>query len=237
MFMAGAAGCFTRNQMRLSFLSLLVLAGLAILVRTEPAAAFDSSAAQRGTGFEFYVMSLSWSPSYCAEHGPDANRRQCGIERDYAFIAHGLWPQYASGYPEYCPSSEPERVSNQLVSTIIDIMPSAGLVGHQWRKHGSCTGLSQSAYLEATREAFDRISIPATLETAMDPSHMSADAVEAAFIGANPGLKETGIAVSCRSGRLTEVRICLTKTLDFRACGEVDAHGCRASSLFVPSAP
>lgn len=221
--------------MHLFFRPALALASL--LLWHGAAGAENNPVAAQGSGFDFYVISLSWSPSYCAEQGLNANRRQCGIDRDYAFIAHGLWPQYASGYPEFCPSSEPERVPNALVGTIIDIMPSAGLVGHQWRKHGSCTGLSQAAYLEATREAYERIAIPPELDNALDPSRISAEAVESAFISANPGLSPEGIAVSCKSGRLTEVRICLTKQLDFRSCSEVDARGCRASNLYVPSAP
>ncbi|WP_127523907.1 ribonuclease [Mesorhizobium sp. Z1-4] len=213
------------------------LALASLLLWHGAAASQDKPVAAQGSGFDFYVISLSWSPSYCAEQGLNANRRQCGIDRDYAFIAHGLWPQYASGYPEFCSSSEPERVPNALVGAIIDIMPSAGLVGHQWRKHGSCTGLTQAAYLEATREAYERVAIPPELDNALDPSRISADAVESAFISANPGLPPEGIAVSCKSGRLTEVRICLTKQLEFRSCSEVDARGCRASNLYVPSAP
>lgn len=211
----------------------LLLAGFATAASGQP----DNSAAAQGTGFDFYVMSLSWSPSYCAAEGAKANRRQCGAERDYAFIAHGLWPQFSSGYPEYCPTGEPDRVPDALVDTIIDIMPSAGLVGHQWRKHGSCTGLPQSAYLEAIREAFERITIPSEFSDADDPAETSAQAAEAAFIAANPGLEADGIAVRCKSGRLSEVRICLTKELSFRACEEVDARGCRATSLAVPQAP
>ena len=40
-------------------------------------------------------------------------------------------------------------------------MPSMGLIGHQWRKHGSCSGLSQKAYLDTTRAAFERKSVDA----------------------------------------------------------------------------
>jgi ribonuclease T2 len=225
--------------MRQSAKAAPVLAGLLLagFGATAASGQSDSSAAARGTGFDFYVMSLSWSPSYCVAEGTNANRRQCGAERDYAFIAHGLWPQFSSGYPEYCQTSEPERVPDGLVNTIIDITPSAGLIGHQWRKHGSCTGLSQAAYLEAIREAFDRIAIPPAFSDADEPAETSADAAEAAFIAVNPGLEADGIAVSCKSGRLSEVRICLTKELSFRDCGEVDARGCRASNLAVPQAP
>ncbi len=196
-----------------------------------------NEAASRGSGFAFYVMSLSWSPSYCAAEGLDANNRQCGAKRDYAFIAHGLWPQYRSGYPEYCPSSAPDRVPSSLVSRFLDIMPSAGLIGHQWRKHGTCTGLNQADYLQATREAFERIDIPDDFDDADSAWRVSADRVEAKFIAANPGLTSDAIAVSCKGGRLAEVRICMSTQLEFQACPEVDVRGCHAADLSVPKAP
>ena len=215
-----------------------MLSGVVALLAVAASAAQERGlAAARGTGFDFYVLSLSWSPSYCAAEGERANRQQCGENRDFAFIAHGLWPQFSSGYPEYCASPEPDRVPDRLVQTVIDIMPSAGLVGHQWRKHGSCTGLSQANYLAAVREAYGRITVPDAFGDADDPQRMSADAAEAAFIAANPGMTPDGIAVSCKSGRLAEVRICLTKDLSFRGCAEVDARGCRATDLTLPAAP
>lgn len=222
--------------MRLVLTPAFAIAGA--LALADPAAGDESeAAAARGTGFDFYVMSLSWSPTYCLAQGGSANRMQCGKDVDFAFIAHGLWPQYESGYPEYCQSSEPERVPDRLVDAVIDIMPSAGLVGHQWRKHGSCTGLTQADYLKATREAFERVVIPPAFAGADEPASTSASAAEAAFIAVNPGLEAEGIAVSCKSGRLAEVRICLTKELSFRDCAEVDSRGCSAGTLAVPQAP
>ena len=46
----------------------------------------------RAGEFDFYVLSLSWSPTFCADKG-DGNRGQCGIEKDFRFIVHGLWPR------------------------------------------------------------------------------------------------------------------------------------------------
>src|SRR5215468_1655976 len=52
-----------------------------------------------GSGFDFYVLSLSWSPSYCEAEGDDANPQQCKAARPYAFVVHGLWPQFEHGFP------------------------------------------------------------------------------------------------------------------------------------------
>jgi ribonuclease T2 len=196
----------------------------------------NSVTAAEGTGFDFYVLSLAWSPSYCETEGARANRQQCGPERDFAFIVHGLWPQFEQAYPEFCASDEPQRVPNALVATMRDIMPSAGLVGHQWRKHGTCTGLTQQNYLRATREAFGRIAIPEAFSRA-EASQADPNEVESAFIAANPGLSAEGIAVTCAGGRLSEVRICLTKELTFRGCPEIDERACRAERVAIPAAP
>lgn len=193
--------------------------------------------AAAGTGFDFYVLSLSWSPTFCLEQGPDAPNLQCGADRDFAFIVHGLWPQFERGWPEFCDSDEPDRVPDALARRLRDIMPSPGLVGHQWRKHGTCTGLSQEEFVTAVREAYDRVAIPAAYASADRASRADPDAVEADFRKANPGMPAAGIAVTCQGGRLDEVRICLSKDLGFRGCAEVDSRGCRASSVQVPAAP
>lgn len=220
-------------------LKTLCLATFLVLAGCAPSSGEDDAGlvAARGTGFDFYVLSLSWSPSFCEAEGERANRGQCGPERDLAFIVHGLWPQFERGYPEFCASGEPERVPEELIATALDIMPSAGLIGHQWRKHGSCTGLSQREYLEATREAFRRVAIPQGLSRAMADRTADPDDVEGVFLEANPGLPANGIAVTCAEGRLAEVRICMSKGLDFRTCPEVDERACRASTISVPAAP
>src|ERR1044071_584072 len=54
--------------------------------------------------FDFYVLALSWSPSFCEasrERNPNRNDPQCGA-RPYAFVVHGLWPQYERGFPSNC---------------------------------------------------------------------------------------------------------------------------------------
>jgi ribonuclease T2 len=207
----------------------------------EPRAPATASAAApvaaQGTGFDFYVLALSWSPTFCAEEGADAPRSQCGLDRDHAFIVHGLWPQFERGYPEFCRNDEPRQVPEALARRLRDIMPSTGLVGHQWRKHGSCTGLSQQDYVTAVREAHDAVAIPPAYRSAGSARRADPDAVEAAFRDANPDMPADGIAVTCASGRLDEVRICLTRDLSPRSCPEIDTRACRAASVFIPPAP
>lgn len=212
-----------------------LLAG-ALLAACEPQSAGSSFAdtIPQGNGYDFYVLSLSWSPSYCEIEGANANRQQCGRQSDYGFVVHGLWPQFERGWPEFCDSSEPSRVPESIVRTAIDLMPSAGLIGHQWRKHGSCTGLTQEDYFSVVRQAHDTIVIPDRFENVDSTVTVSPVEAEKAFMSANPGLRADGIAVTCEDRYLSEVRICLTKQLEFRSCPEIDRRGCRVPRATLP---
>ena len=186
-----------------------------------------------GTGFDFYVLSLSWSPSYCEAEGEDANRQQCASARPYAFVVHGLWPQFERGYPENCRTDE-EGVDNATLRTLYDIMPSAGLIRHQWRKHGSCAGLSQDDYFDVLRAAREAVAIPAEFRRLDAHRTLDPDDAERAFLAANPALTGEGVAVTCDRRFLREVRICLTKDLAFRECPEVDRRACRLDKVVMP---
>lgn len=193
-----------------------------------------ASAQNRPGDFDFYVLSLSWSPTFCARESGAQGSEQCDDAADFAFIVHGLWPQHERGYPENCAAGDAVRVPGALVGAMRDIMPDWGLVQHQWRRHGTCTGLSMTEYFETTRAAWGRIKVPAEFGTVGEPRTMSARDIESAFIAANSGLAEDGIGVSCEDGWLQEVRICLTRDLAFRRCEEVDRRGCRQRSLKLP---
>lgn len=187
-----------------------------------------------GSGFDFYVLSLSWSPSYCLTEAGSGNRQQCGDDADYGLVVHGLWPQNEKGYPEFCKSNEPERVSERLGRTMLDIMPGIGLIGHQWRKHGTCSGLSQADYFRMTRAALERVNVPASLKSVAEPATLAVDEIERQFTEANPGLSRRATAVTCEDKRLKEVRICFSKDLKFRDCAEVDRRSCPLPSVTVP---
>ena len=114
-------------------------------------------------------------------------------------------------------------------------MPSRGLVRHQWRKHGSCSGLSPEAYFDLSRKALQKLRIPAAFDSLEAGGRVAPDAVETAFRLANPGLRDNAIAVTCEAGRLSEVRVCFTRDLQFRSCRWVDRRGCTQRQIHVPA--
>jgi ribonuclease T2 len=190
-----------------------------------------------GSGFDFYVLALSWSPSYCASFGDRANRQQCDAQEPFGFVVHGLWPQFARGYPTACRTDAPLSVPRALSDAMLDIMPSTGLVWHEWREHGTCSGLTQDDYFAVTRMAFDKIVIPDGFETASGNRTVDPDTVEDAFAAANPGLPADAIAVTCDRRYVRDVRICLSRDLSgFVACPEVDADACERSGAVMPAA-
>lgn len=200
-----------------------------------PDAAFTESvpAVARGKGFDFYVLSLSWSPSYCEAEGRQANRQQCAGGRPYTFVVHGLWPQFERGYPQECPTDEPD-VPRRLQGELYDLMPSSGLIRHEWRKHGACSGLSQRDYFQVLRQARERVTVPAEFSRLSAYRTLDPNKAETAFLEANPGLAAGGVAVTCDRRYLREVRICMNKDLSFRNCDEVDRRACRLPKVVMP---
>jgi ribonuclease T2 len=186
--------------------------------------------------FDFYVLSLSWSPSFCAasaERNPGRESRdECGA-RPYSFVVHGLWPQYENGFPEYCQRPSP-RLNRNIVSTMLDLMPAPGLIFNEWDKHGTCSGLDGRNYFETIRKARAVIKIPAEYLDLSQAKTVAPAEVEEAFIKANPGLSNAAVSVTCNRTRLSEVRICLSKDLQFRACEEIDRRACRRDQLTMP---
>lgn len=203
-------------------------------VQTGSATALPLSARSPTGKFDYYILALSWSPTYCLEEAdPQRDRRQCQAARPYAFVLHGLWPQHERGYPDRCEIGSP-RVPDAVIDTVMAIMPSRGLAGHQWRKHGSCTGLSQTDYFAASKAAFETIKIPSEFRNVSQYLSTTPAKVEAAFLAANPGLSRDAVTVTCTRKHLREVRVCLTKDLKFRSCGNDARRDCELDQIVLP---
>lgn len=183
--------------------------------------------------FDFYVLSLSWSPTYC-ETADDPDPTQCD-RAPPGFVVHGLWPQYESGYPDYCLADEPARLNASEMGLALSLFPSPGLAQYQWRKHGICSGLNARDYLGLLGEAVDLIAVPEALAAPTRDQRVAPDEIEAAFVDVNGGLSETDMSIQCRRGDFTEIRICMTTDLQFRACPEVDSDTCRSRTITIPA--
>ena len=199
----------------ISRLAVGLLASFAALFAT---VAFGQERRDVAGRFDYYQLALSWSPSYCAEAG-GRDPLQCGRDRRYAFVVHGLWPQNERGWPSNCPSTQPPDVAASLRQSMLDIMPSPRLVEHEWDDHGVCTGLTPQAYFGLTRRVFSKVVIPPAYRALERTLMVTGAEVEAAFVNANPGMTRAMVAVQCDRARLKEVRVCVSKAGAFRACG------------------
>jgi ribonuclease T2 len=204
-------------------------------------AARDTDARSRHRGghqgtpgeFDFYVLSLSWSPSFCeTSGGRRGSEEQCSRGRPFAFVVHGLWPQYERGFPQNC--GEAPWIDRELIRSMTDIMPAYGLILHEWKTHGTCSGLDAEQYFRTVRRAREHVKIPARFVRINDYLTVSPDEVERAFIEANPGLAGDMISVTCDRRWLREVRVCMTKDLAFRACPDAERQACRNPSVVMP---
>jgi ribonuclease T2 len=206
----------------------------AALIFAAAGAAFAQSRDVAGK-FDYYALALSWSPSYCAQPGMAKNEpRQCAIDRQFAFVVHGLWPQYERGYPQSCASTMPRRAPAPLVDSQLDLMPSPNLVQHEWETHGRCTGLSQANYFATLRQMRGKIAIPPSYARLEKPLRVTAADVRAAFVRANPGLAPDGLAVICDRTRLREVRVCFNKGGGLRKCSVSVRDQCSAGAVTMP---
>jgi ribonuclease T2 len=197
--------------------------------------------------FDYYMLALSWSPAYCDGRGGGeggdrgqydgqyggggyGGRRgyrggdsdeQCSGVRPYAFVLHGLWPQYERrGWPEFCQSSDRPWVPEEMVERMTDIMPSRRLVIQEYRKHGICSGLDPRQYFETARKAYRSVRVPDEFQDLSRPLTVSPEAVRKAFLAVNPQLTPDMIQIVCSRNLLRELRICFTKDLTPRGCSQ-----------------
>lgn len=187
---------------------------------------------------DYLVLAISWTPSWCALEGAARGAARCADGAGAGWMVHGLWPQFEAGdWPEFCDSPHPAP-ARRLLREMRDIMGSDGLAGHQWRKHGSCSGQSPGAYFAQTRAAFEALQFPPTLTPDDAMLHTRPDALLEAFRAANPGLQADMAVLTCRAGLAQEIRICLTQALAPRPCdARLRARACGAREVRLPPPP
>ncbi|KAB2847049.1 MAG: ribonuclease T [Hyphomicrobiaceae bacterium] len=213
--------------------ALSLTAVIVLLAGATPAAAQRIG---RAGDFDYYALVLSWSPTYCADVGQGRNDPQCNSVRPYAFVLHGLWPQYARGYPESCPVGN-SFVPRPIIDGMLDIMPSPRLVIHEYRKHGTCSGLDPRGYFDTARRLYDRIKIPSRYQSPDRQLVTSPAEIVKDFLAANPEMKADMLAVACgRPNRVREIRFCFSREGQLRSCGRNEEQDrlCRASSVVLP---
>ncbi|MBO9402300.1 ribonuclease T2 [Shimia sp. R9_3] len=184
--------------------------------------------------FDYYVLALSWSPNWCAMEGDAKGSPQCDASEDHGWIMHGLWPQFHQGWPSYCSSAE-RNPPRHLTNAMADIMGTSGLAWYQWKKHGTCSGLSGEDYYATARKAYESVVRPPVFRKVKETITLPAAVVEAAFLKANPALEPDMVTITCRGDFIQEARICMNKSLEPVPCGRDVVRDCtQTSARFDP---
>ena len=214
-----------------SAVALALLAGCGKHASGGGSSSTGAGSAQRGP-FDYYLLSLSWSPQYCGTIGGEHADPQCAPDRHYGFVVHGLWPQNEHGQnPRACPSEE--KLDNQTLQSMLDIMPSDMLIRHEWGSHGVCTGLNAKDFFAKTRTAFNQVKIPAKYKNPDKSMVVKVKEFREDLIKANDGLSEDKFAIYCDNRFLREVRVCVEQDLRFRSCGANIRNACGLDEMVL----
>jgi ribonuclease T2 len=181
-------------------------------------------------GFDYYLLSMSWAPDFCALPTGNKDPRECGRGREIGFVVHGLWPQGEQGRgPENCGG---RPVASNIVQAMLSYIPTESLIQHEWTTHGSCTGLSAADFFDQVKRARDSVQLPAEFKAPHQPQELSPAVIESKFAAANPRFAAGAFRTSCSNSALQEVRVCFTKELAPRACSP-SAGECRMKQMLV----
>lgn len=165
-----------------------------------------------------YTLALSWSPQYCrtAAERPSA-RFQCAGGNRFGFTLHGLWPDGAGRqWPQYCRAAP--VLSEQVIRRNLCATPSPQLLQHEYVKHGTCMGISPTAYFQRSTRLYGRIRYP-DMDRLSRRADLTTGQFAQAFARANPGLSPSMLRVTAdRRGWLDEVWICLDTRFAYTRC-------------------
>jgi ribonuclease T2 len=188
--------------------------------------------------FDYYVLTLSWSPGFCDTGGARKSPEQCRFGSGAGFVTHGLWPDNARGpNPSAC-GMAPSYIPPTVLALGQRVYPTRPLAIHEWREHGTCTGLDAAHYFRAVQYARDEFTIPPAFQRPHTRFFVSPNEIVRQFAAANANLNADSMAVTCVRGELVDVRFCLTPDLRaFARCPKVARRSCRADSISVSPVP
>jgi ribonuclease T2 len=182
--------------------------------------------------FDYYVLSLSWAPAFCAQPGTaGSNPAECALGKNTGFVVHGLWPEASQGKsPESCGPAKP--VAKAVVNFILPYMPSPSLIQHEWAIHGTCSGLKPADYFANVLQARSAVQFPVQFAALEETAMESPGLVESQFAESNPAFPGGAFRVACRNGALTEMRVCFDRELKPQVCTP-SVGECTASSIAI----
>lgn len=206
---------------------IVLLAFLLATITLSAQAAGGGQNQKRGEAgiFDYYALSLSWAPAYCASHPSDPN--ECATTKRFGFVLHGLWPQYQKSWPQFCTD---EKMTRQEEDKYAPLYPSAQLMQHEWPKHGTCSGLGVDGYFALSQTLKESVRIPDAYQQPDTTFRTTSQDLSKAFLSANPDLKEGSVLAVCSGKFLSEIHVCFNKPgASSIACSDSDTKNANKS--------
>jgi ribonuclease I len=199
--------------------------------------------------FDFYLLAMTMHAAFCDDGHADKKECRAGSKRP--LVIHGLWPERLEPrtYPRDCPAPRLDLQPSQL-EVLREYMPGvhSGLHLHEWREHGSCSGLDADVYFEETLLLARELDAALSGRlTTLGGEEATAAQIRAAAEAYRPGLGKT-FTLHCRNLRnappglrdrpfLVEIRQCVDNDGQLGdpetplVCARVDRHdqGCGTS--------
>ena len=185
--------------------------------------------------FDVYLLAQTWAPHFCCHHADRCHTVPWAFSARHLSL-HGLWPGFMTPrdggqtFPQSCEAAQ-RLLPNFLPREYIDVAPSftsydtvarqakvGELAKHEWKKHGTCTGLAPDQYFQAALTAMGQLpgdrGTPSLLSNAVG-GEVSAASLRAAYA------KRVAVRTD-RQCRLSEVTTCFAKNADGTVGPQVD---------------
>lgn len=113
--------------------------------------------------FDYYLLQMSYAPEFCKTHPDKKDSKECS--GTYNLVLHGLWPQYYNPIivdgqkfygPQNCPSKYDNITQDYINENVLakiknwDVIApdfdNSNLAEHEFKKHGSATGITPFDY-------------------------------------------------------------------------------------------
>ncbi|CAF0872218.1 unnamed protein product [Rotaria sp. Silwood1] len=148
----------------------------------------------------YLLLSLSWSPTFCASLSDIARVKefQCHRSDIFDFVVHGLWPQTFKAasvrdQPRNCRNEQQLPLS--IIKRFYCLMPDEDLMQAEWEKHGKVPNIRamKQPTSSSIKNAFLTLNSPHLFPSAIDV-HID------------------------KQGRLHEIRLCYDLQYKFISC-------------------
>ena len=171
----------------------------------------------KSTDFEFYVFASEWRGSVCSYN-------KCSLDSAPSFWnIHGLWPSDGSRGVNFCTDEkfDPSQL-NGLESSVAKYWSSLysndnSFHGHEWQKHGTCSGMDQETYFSTTIQLALHLDVYGTLSSAgiVPGSKASCQDVAKALTSK---YQVSSFTISAQNGYLSQIELCVSKDLKVTEC-------------------